>query len=190
MFGDCQAPVACSGGETSDISYVEVLAGGGDFQSECEPAAAAAAAPVITPALVLQAFQSVPLPETVLTIQPPDGLTLVNFDTNFYTEAAPFTTTVTLLGQAVELDITPTSYTWNYGDGTTVTTSTPGAPYPDLEVTHRYQQAGSYQVTVTTTWSARYRVNGGPWLDVAGTVTMPSAPVPLQVDEATPILTD
>jgi len=156
-----------------------------------DPAAPAeAAAPVITPAIVLQAFQEVPLPDAVLTIQPPDGLTLVNFDTNFLTEAEPFVENLTLLTNAVDLDITPTSYTWDFGDGTTRTTTTPGAPYPDLEVTHAYGRTGTYQLNVTITWSADFRVNGGPWIPVDGTVPITSPDVALQVQEGTPVLVD
>lgn len=156
-----------------------------------DPAAPAeAAAPVITPAIVLQAFQEVPLPDAVLTIQPPDGLTLVNFDTNFLTEAEPFVENLTLLTNAVDLDITPTSYTWDFGDGTTRTTTTPGAPYPDLEVTHAYERTGTYQLNVTITWSADFRVNGGPWIPVDGTVPITSPDVALQVQEGTPVLVD
>ena len=53
--------------------------------------------------MVAQAFRSVDLPASELTVQPPNGRTLVNFKTNFYTEQGEFTRTVTLLGRQVEL---------------------------------------------------------------------------------------
>lgn len=148
------------------------------------------AAPAVTANLVLQAFQEIPLPQPALVVQPPDGVTLVNLETNFYTEAAPFTSAVTLLGQQVELSIAATSFDWIFGDGATLSTATPGAPYPDLQVTHAYRQPGSYSTGVTVTWSADFRVNGGPWQPVGGTVATTSEPVGLQAREATPVLTD
>ena len=39
-----------------------------------------------------------------------------------------------------------------------------------------------------TTYTATYRVNGGPWRDVPGSVTIPGAPVELEVLTATPTL--
>ncbi|MDT9593983.1 hypothetical protein RDV89_12950 [Nocardioides zeae] len=170
------------------------LSGGVDPSILCPEAAESepqeAAAPVVTPGMVLEAFEAVALPEAVLQVQPPDGRTLVNLDTNFFTTAEPFTETVTLLGQVVELDISATGFAWDFGDGATHATSTPGAAYPDLEVTHAYTGAGTVSTGVTITWSARFRVDGGAWAEVPGTVTMTSAGVPLEVLEATPVLTE
>ena len=41
---------------------------------------------------------------------------------------------------------------------------------------------------VDTTYSARFRVDGGPWRDVNGTVTIPGNAVVLRVVEARPTL--
>jgi hypothetical protein len=41
---------------------------------------------------------------------------------------------------------------------------------------------------VDTTYAAQFRVNGGAWRDVNGTVTIPGAPVQLEVRTATPVL--
>lgn len=145
---------------------------------------------VITPAMVFEAFAHIGLPESVIQIQPVGGETLVNFDTNFYTSADPFTESVTLLGQTVELEIVASSFAWHFGDGASLTTTTPGAAYPDLLVTHAYTRTGEVTPSVNTTWSARYRVNGGAWLDVPDTVTMTGATEALLVREATPVLVD
>ncbi len=146
------------------------------------------ATPVLTPGLVAAALRRVDLPASELVVQPPNGRTLVNFATNFYTEARPFTRTITLLGQRVDLRITPASYGWRFGDGASVSTSTPGAAYPDLQVTHDYLSAGTVSPAVDTTYTADFRVNGGGWRPVPGTVTIPGASVPLEVVEATPTL--
>lgn len=149
-----------------------------------------AAQPVVTADLVLQAFREVPLPASVLVVQPPEGETLVNFDTNFYTEADEFSVTVELLGVPVDLLVRPASFAWSFGDGATRTTTTPGAAYPDLEVTHRYARPGTVTTAVTVVWAADFSVAGGPWQTVDGTVAMASAGIPLRVREATPVLVD
>ena len=41
---------------------------------------------------------------------------------------------------------------------------------------------------VDTTYAAQFRVNGGPWRDVDGTVTIPGSPTRLQVVTASPVL--
>ena len=91
-----------------------------------------------SPGRVARAFRQLPLPASELAVQPPNGRTLVNFETNFYTEQAPFTRRLRLLGQRVDLKIRPSRFTWVFGDGRSESSSSPGAPYPRLLVTHAY----------------------------------------------------
>jgi hypothetical protein len=142
----------------------------------------------VTPGLVAAAFREIPLPASELRVQPANGRTLVNFATNFYTETAPFDRTVTLLGQQVDLRIVPSEFAWRFGDGEVLTTEDAGAPYPDLRVTHDYRRQGPVRPAVDTTYTATYRVNGGPWAAVPGSVTIPGDTVSLQVLTASPLL--
>ena len=165
----------------------------GCLPDQAQPVAAPPAPPqppqvTVTPGMVQQAFQQIPLPPSVLRIQPPDGETLVNFETNFYTDAAAFDRSVTLLGQSVDLRLYPVAYTWVHGDGTSATGDDPGAPYPDLRVTHVYEHKGRVTPRVDVTWAADYRLPGTPWRPVDGTVTVPGTPQPLRVLEAQPNL--
>jgi hypothetical protein len=141
-----------------------------------------------TPADILDAFRQIPLPDSDLVIQPPGGATLVNFATNFYTNAAPFERTVTLLGHRVHFTITPATYTWHFGDHTHETTRIPGAAYPALDVTHRYTRRGTATPSVDTTWRADYRLDNGPTTRVDGTVTIHGTPQRLTIKSATPTL--
>jgi hypothetical protein len=143
---------------------------------------------VVTPGLVAAALRTIPLPPSELQVQPANGRTLVNFATNFFTSTGPFDRTVTLLGQRVDLRIVPSGFGWRFGDGEALETSDAGAPYPDLRVTHTYQRKGAVAPAVDTTYTATYRVNGGPWADVPGSVTVPGVPVGLEVLTATPVL--
>jgi hypothetical protein len=142
----------------------------------------------VTPELVATALRTIPLPPSELQVQPANGRTLVNFATNFYTDTAPFDRTVTLLGQRVDLHIVPSGFGWRFGDGKSLDTADAGAPYPDLRVTHTYQRKGDVAPAVDTTYTATYRVNGGPWADVPGSVTVAGVPVGLEVLTATPVL--
>jgi hypothetical protein len=145
---------------------------------------------VITPSKVLEEMQALEWPSAELVIQPPDGRTLVNLPTNFLTTTTqPTSQTITLLGQSVEIEASPVSYAWHFGDGASQEGADPGAAYPDLRITHTYVEA---DVTVTpsvdVTYQGRYRVEDGPWQDIPETLTVDGTPVSLQVLSATPHL--
>ena len=113
----------------------------------------------------------------------------MNFATIFYTEAEPFTTTVRLLGQQVDIEATPAQFSWHFGDGSTRTTASPGAPYPSKELTYSYSDADTtVQPSVDVTYTARFRVNAGAWQDIDETVTVTGPPSSLRISEATAVL--
>jgi hypothetical protein len=194
--------VVCTGGAQTcgDLAYCEdgsvqtytyFAATNGEVYvvgSNCPVEVEAAVAPIVTPGLVLSAFRRIPLPASELVVQPPGGRTLVNFDTNFYTERGELTRVVRLLGQRVELRIWPSSFVWHYGDGVSEQTTTAGSPYPDLEITHRYLSKGRVAASVDTTYAADFRVGAGPWRAVDGTVTIPGEAEGLRVVTARPVL--
>jgi hypothetical protein len=152
------------------------------------PPPVAAAPPQVTGAMVLQAFRRVPLPALRSHSQPANK-TLINFDTIFFTQAQPLTRNLTLLGQRVRLEIRPSRFEWVHGDGTTETTSEPGAPYPAKDIVYRYADAHrTVQHRVVVTWSAEYSLNGGPLQPVNGTVTTTGPATPLRIAEASPAL--
>jgi hypothetical protein len=144
----------------------------------------------LTPGDVQRAYQRLSWPASTLVVQPPKGRTLVNFDTNFFTtNTAPTTQVVTLLGQRVTIEATPTSYTWHFGAGDgDRSTSDPGAAYPDLRVTYRYPRVGTVQPSVDTTYAGRYRIGAGPWRTIPQTLTVAGPSVVLEVVSATPHL--
>lgn len=144
--------------------------------------------PTVTPALVLTALRRMGLPAVVAQTQP-EGKTLVNFDTIFYAEPQRFITTVTLLGQRVDVEADPAQFTWQHGDGTSTSTQTPGAPYPAKDITHEYTDAHqTVEPRVDVTYVARFRVNGGAWQDISETITIPGPTSSLRISEATAVL--
>jgi hypothetical protein len=139
--------------------------------------------------LILREFKSLSWPASELIVQPPGGRTLVNFETNFYTlNAQAIPKLVTVAGQAVEIRATPTAYRFNFGDGMSTTSRTPGRPHPDLDITHVYQEVGAVAVSLDTTYSGEYRIGAGDWVPIADTLTVSGAPQALEVVEAIPQL--
>jgi hypothetical protein len=136
-------------------------------------------------------FADVLFPPQRVKVQPA-GRTLVNLDTIVYTDPGGVTArTVRLLGFPVAVEATPMSYTWNFGDGTpALSTTSPGAPYPSKEITHKYLRRGSADVRVTTHYAARFNVAGTGWQYVDGTVPITGPATVLLVREAVPVLVD
>jgi hypothetical protein len=123
-------------------------------------------------------FQHIPLPEPGLTVAPADNAVvnlpeIVSADvppqTSFTVDIAPFpTVTIT----------TNVQWEWNFGDGTWLTTSTPGHAYDPTDtdlshyVTHTYLKPNAaWPLSVTSIWSGTYTVAGLPGTQpVDGTV--------------------
>ncbi len=139
---------------------------------------------------ILAEYKDVLFPGLGVKVQP-KGRTLVNLDTVVYTDQSKVSVnTVTLLGFPVVVEATPMSYTWNFGDGKTLTTTSPGKAYPAKEIVHRYMKSGDVRVTLTTNYAARYNVAGTGWQYVDGTVAISGPATPLLVREAVPVLVD
>jgi len=68
---------------------------------------------------------------------------------------------------SVEVHIAPTSYQWSFGDGSALDGHSLGQAYPatsDIQHTYQYssvRQPGGFPVSMTVTFSADYRVDGG-----------------------------
>ena len=152
----------------------------------------------LTAERVLQAFREVPLPTPSLGTSPPDGMTLVNVPTIFYTRAEPFGRDVRVLGRRVHLEIAPVSYEWRVGQGGDFETTSPGSPYqrgvtpqsdPDAYVTWTYDSASSEAASVRVVWGATWSLGGKTMGRVPGTVEMLSSTATVRVREAQPVLT-
>jgi hypothetical protein len=145
--------------------------------------------PPPSPAEVFRYFQELPLPQLETRQQPPgDGL--VGLPVIFYTDSPTTQTfTVDIRGFTVDIVAEATGFTWHTGDGTTLTTTDAGAPYPNETITHDYA-SGTYSAFLTTTWGATFSVEGGASVPVPGTTTTDGPPVTFDVLQARPVLTD
>ena len=143
-------------------------------------------APEAPPIVVTEAdFRSLPLTPSTITVGPAQGWIPVNMDTVVYTDPQPQILTTTLLGQPVTVRATPTRFTWDWADGSALTTTTdPGRPWPDHTVAHPYLRTGTYTVTMTTTWTGEYSLDAGAtYTPITGTATTTSTAPPLTVSE-------
>ncbi|WNM23637.1 hypothetical protein [Demequina capsici] len=117
-----------------------------------------------------------------LTVQPDQDWVYSTIPTIVYVDPTPVTINDTLLGIPVQIRATPTSYRWTWGDGDTTTTTDPGKPYPHQTVSHEYLYVtGDVDLTLHTTWSGSYSINGSTWIDIDGTITSTSSPRTLTV---------
>jgi hypothetical protein len=122
------------------------------------------------------------------------GYTLVNLETTFYTDPQQFTRTLSIIGYTVDVEVTPTTYTWHWGQGETTTTDTPGRPYPSTDVTHTFvrhtPKGHPLNVSVDVGWVARYRVDGGAWINIPETITVPGPATTIPVRQASAVLVE
>ncbi len=124
-------------------------------------------------------------------VEGPD-YTLVNLKTTFYTSAGAFDRSFVLLGFHVDVHITPVSYIWHWGDGSTTTTHEPGRPYPATDVTHTYQHATdagvSLPLRVDVAYRANFRIDGGDWSSVNDQLVIAGSTRELPVKQASAVL--
>jgi hypothetical protein len=196
----CQETIPCDG--TGVVYNAEWVYPDGHTESgpqQCVGGQQSPPAPQVTGVRVLEAFKTIPLPTPTLGMSPPDGVTLVNLPTIFYTRAEPFARDVRVLGRQVHLEIAPVSYSWSVGQGGEFATTWPGSPYqrgvtpqedPDAYVTWAYDDAGATEAArVRVVWGATWSLDGKSMGRVPGTVEMISPAATVTVKEARPVLT-
>jgi hypothetical protein len=140
--------------------------------------------------LVVREWQAIQIPAATIGINPPDGRTLVNFETIFFTDAGEQSFAVTLLGRSVVIYAVPVEYIWHHGDGTTQTTQSPGAPYPSKEITHQFDTIGTVIPRVDVRYRAEFTVDGGPRQPIPGIASVTGTSEELTVLEARTRLVD
>lgn len=137
--------------------------------------------------------QTLQPPRPTARIQP-DGTTLVGLPTVFsgrdLTAMTPLPLVNPLSGRSLQLTVRPTTWTWDFGDGSPpVTTDDPPPAYspkaaPERLLTHTFRRAADVTVTVTVTWTASYTISGVAGVQpVANRVTSTTA-LPLKIRQA------
>ena len=126
----------------------------------------------------------------------PSGWTIAGLDTNFYATGGTHVRDGQLLGQPASVRFTPVSWHWAYGDGTYATRGQPGSTWaaqsiPEFDPTptsHVYATYGTYVIDLDVDYTAEYRYAGGPWIPIAGTLTIPANRLQITVGSAKTVL--
>ena len=109
---------------------------------------------------------------------------------NFYVDdGGPYRLEADMLAGHVEIELMPSSYVIEYGNGDTDTHYTAGQPvttYPrerprETATSYAYQRSGNFHAYATVHYTARFRVDGGPWQMMMVTPQATSDPLLVRV---------
>lgn len=130
------------------------------------------------------------LPFPVLTAKTqPSAETLVRIDTIFFVDASTYSRSVSLLGHTANVRAIPARFRWDHGDGSSQTTTNPGARHPNERITHRYRKAArNLTIRVDVTYEVEFRIDDGTWQDLGETITATGIEQRLTVRQATALL--
>lgn len=140
--------------------------------------------PADVEAMIVEAFQSLPVAPSPISYQPDGDWAAVNMDFIVYTDTTAQTLGTSILGVPLTFTLQPTHWTWDFGDGSPpLPTSQPGAPYPNQTVAHTYSSASDgVTVTLTTLWSGTFTIADDPTsYPVNGFVTTTNTTGPIEI---------
>lgn len=112
----------------------------------------------------------------------PNGWMVVGLDTNFFATGGAHVREGELLGVPASVRFTPVAWHWDYGDGATRSSPTPGSPWARQGVkefdatatSHIYTGRGTYTIRLMVDYVAEYRIDGGAWIWVPGSLRAPA----------------
>lgn len=157
------------------------------FRTDVPPRSGESAAE-LTEAMILEQFHRTDFALPTMSIEPPDGRTLVNLPV-FYQLTWPTDgyepgeiDTTDIIGFEVRIRPTLDSATYHFGDGESLgPTSSLGGPYPSGDITHEYTSAATVEPHITVVYGGEVSVDGGPWSTIPGTATIDGPVSPLDV---------
>lgn len=120
--------------------------------------------------VALELLNHLPIPDIAIEANPSTGLVALPswFWIDGY-DGTAISSSDSLGGVTVDVEVQPLHYRWSFGDGTIAETTSLGQRYPDeSDIQHVYEQSslaagGAYSITVEVTFAAQYRVNSGDW---------------------------
>lgn len=136
-------------------------------------------------------------PASVTLTAEPSTWSIVGSHTNFFTTATEHSATGSVLGHPVTVTFTPITYQWDYGDGTTAETTTPGASWAALgqddfsatSTSHVYEEKATVQASVTVVYTAAVTLASGTRIPVTGTLNRASTTLSLELFTADTVIT-
>jgi hypothetical protein len=123
--------------------------------------------PTVKPTLKPKATNSVSLNDRLIKLLPTGGIAyqpeaepLVNVPIFFWSDLpTQFATRVTVVGEVVDVLLRP-GFVWSFGDGTFLSTTDAGGPYPNGKIKHTYKNPGIYPVILVQSWNGHWTHNG------------------------------
>lgn len=203
------APAATESDTTPPRRVFSRCIAGDDFRDSCNQAsreyliattpdqpAPATEAPAAATALTISDLAAF-TPAVGELVTQPDGWAVAGRPTNFIATATTHTQEGTLLGTPVQIRWRPVAFTFDYGDGTSNTTTTGGATWPttddewtDTETSHVYESRGPITASVAVEFAADITTpDSAAWAPVQGTLTLAAPDTALHVYEVRTVLT-
>jgi hypothetical protein len=123
--------------------------------------------PTAKPTLKPKVTTSVSLNDRLIKLLPTGGIAyqpelepLVNVPIYFWSDLpTQFATRVKIVGEVVDVLLRP-GFVWSFGDGTFLSTTDAGGPYPYGKIKHTYKNPGIYPVTLVQSWNGNWTHNG------------------------------
>jgi len=123
--------------------------------------------PTAKPALKPKIENSVSLNDRLIKLLPTGGIAyqpeaepLVNVPIYFWSDLpTQFATRVTVVGEVVDVLLHP-GFVWSFGDGTFLSTTDAGGPYPNGKIKHTYKSPGIYPIVLVQSWNGHWTHNG------------------------------
>ncbi len=126
----------------------------------------------------------------------PDGWGVIGTPTNFYATAETHTMDGELFDVPIQVRWTPTSYVFDYGDGTVEETEASGTAWSGADqswtetaTSHAYASRDDVNASVTVVFTAEVNAGAG-WFAVPGTLPVQAPAVAVKVFEVDTVLTN
>jgi hypothetical protein len=121
----------------------------------------------VKPSLKPKVTTSVSLNDRLIKLLPTGGIAyqpeaepLVNVPILFWSDLpTQFATRVTVVGEVVDVLLRP-GFVWSFGDGTFLSTTDAGGPYPIGKIKHTYKNPGIYPIILVQSWNGHWTHNG------------------------------
>jgi hypothetical protein len=115
----------------------------------------------------------------------PSAIGLTGLDSYFWlaNEPRPIVATADVPGIAVTAEARPIRYSWDFGDGTTRSTTHIGRRWTRRRpgnIAHLYETSDTYTVRAAVVWEARWRLGTGAWQPLGYFTTADSVEYPVR----------
>jgi hypothetical protein len=164
----------------------------------CHANVAPNARPMLTMAMIQEAFNLTPWATGCTEVEPVGNVTLVGLDTFYRVEWSTegfepgevhAVDPARMLGYRVDIRPKLVGLTYRFGDGSEFgPTPSLGGRYPSGPIRHQYPQTGTFPVSVAVTWGGDFRIDGGDWTPIPNTVTVGGPATQLEVKAARAVL--